>query len=216
MVWRPSLQHRGRPLGGSSPKYRPIDGCDRFRLSARLHVQFDYQIGAPVQTPRESLRQQRRHLTRRPSEKIVLPGSARSAGSARRSREPGPRRRTRSTRAWCRCGCWRGARPARCRVGTRGRARTSRVDGKRMHEDAEDIVALRLQQYGSLSVPTRSGVPSCQPAVHRRGRGSQLHPGLIPTRRTTRKGIFSDGRRGRWRRCCQRIAPGVSNGAPIW
>ena len=107
-------QHRRRPLGWIAAEVQADGRRNRLPLSARLHVQFDDEIGVRLEAPRQPLRQQRRHLAGRPARGSGRPDTPRSSRSARRTPGRRPRRRSGVTHRSDRCGCSRGERRADC------------------------------------------------------------------------------------------------------
>ena len=166
MSCRPSRSIAGVRVGGVSLKYRPIDGATAPALPLGCMCSSTTRSVSVLEAPGEFLRQQRRHLARRPAEKMAV-------GIGRRSRDqpvvagPGiafveaPRRA-----ASCRCGCSRGERPSDCPAGTPGRARSATVStGIGSTKIWKTSVPSAGSVYGCGSVMTRSGLPSCQPSV---------------------------------------------------
>ena len=167
MSCRPSRSIAGVRAGGRVAEVEADRRRHLLGLAARLHVQFDDEVGVRVEAPGEIVRQQRRHLAGRPSEKVTV-------GIGRRPRDQAVV-----------------SRP-RIRVVERARRRRridpdvgvvhdSRIAGPEFEaadeapRDRRESAARRCETrrslrpasvYGCGSVMTRSGFPSCQPSVH--------------------------------------------------
>ena len=143
------------------------------RLAARLHVQLDDEIGVRLEAPREILRQQRRHLTRRPAEEMAV-------GILRRVRDQAVVARARI----CLVETTRGGGPIDADVGVVDDAGVARpelqpahearaVDGHRQDEDVKDVGAFRRQRVRLRQRDDEVGLAEL-PAFRPRARGGQV------------------------------------------
>jgi hypothetical protein len=65
-------QHRWNAFGRIVSEEKSDRRLDGFAFATRPHVDLQYEIGPGLQSPGEPFRQQWRHLTRRPPEKVSV------------------------------------------------------------------------------------------------------------------------------------------------
>ena len=102
----------------------------------------------------------------------VRQDTARTARSTHRSRGRAALVETPATRTWCRCGCWRDARPRDFRDGIRAPEQTGRPTRNRQHEDAKDVGAVRGKRVRLGSVTTSRAFRAASPRPTRAPAGA--------------------------------------------